>query len=59
MKEEMQTCRKELCCHARRVLSFSGGSGRGLGGGGRGGAEEKGVHPDTLYFFNKKAPLLM
>lgn len=41
-------------------INFSGGSGRGLGvGAGGRGEEEKGVHPETLYFFNKKAPLLM
>ena len=58
----MQTCRKELCCHARRALSFrvvvGGGWGLGVGAGGRG-EEEKGVQSETLYFFNKKAPLLM
>lgn len=33
-------------------IIFSGGSGRGLGR--RGGLEEKGVHPETLYFLTKK-----
>ena len=51
MKEEMQTCRKELCCHARRALSFRVVVGGGWGGGG---LEEKGVHPETLYFLTKK-----
>ena len=50
----MQTCRKELCCHARRALSFRVVVGGGWGGGGGGGLEEKGVHPETLYYLTKK-----
>ena len=51
----MQTCRKELCCHARRALSFRVVVGGGWAGGGVwGGLEEKGVHPETLYYLTKK-----
>ena len=58
----MQTCRKELCCHARRALSFRvvvGGGWGGGGGGGGGGLGGEGCTPRNSLLFNKKAPLLM